>query len=69
MAWIIYSVTLRNKHVEDMSKLAQILDQELKPYGLQTEDSNLKFLKVLGKKFYSTQRMIGYFCKQLAFNK
>ena len=69
VSWIIYSVTLRNKHVEDMSNLAQILDQELKPYGLQTEDSNLNSLKVLGKKFYSTQRIIGYFCKQLAFNK
>ena len=69
VSWIIYSVTLRNKHVEDLSKLAQILDKELKPYGLQTEDSSLKSFKVLGKKFYSTQRIIGYFSKQLAFNK
>jgi|SaaInlLV_10m_DNA_4_1040232.scaffolds.fasta_scaffold00478_11 hypothetical protein len=69
VSWIIYSVTLRNKHVENMSKLAQILDQELKSYGLKTEESDFKFLKVLGKKFYSTQRIIGYFCKQLAFNK
>jgi hypothetical protein len=52
-----------------MSELAQILDQELKPCGLQIEDSNLKLLKVLGKNFYSTQAIIGYFCKQLAFNK
>jgi len=69
VAWIIYSVTLRNKRVEDMSKLAQILDQELRPYGLQTEDSNLKALNVLGKKFYSTSAIAGYFRKQLAFNK
>jgi len=69
VAWIIYSATLRNKHIKDMSELAQILDQELKPCGLQIEDSNLKLLKVLGKNFYSTQAIIGYFCKQLAFNK
>ena len=69
VSWIIYSVTLRNKHVEDMSELAQTLDLWLWEYGLQTEESNLKSLKILGKKFYSTQRIIGYFCKQLAFNK
>ena len=69
IAWIIYSITLSNKAIEDMSELAQKLDTALKPYGLQTEDSNLRFVKIMGKSYYSTQKIIAYFCKQLVFNK
>lgn len=69
IAWTIYSVTLSNKAIEDMSELAQKLDTALMPYGLQTEDCNLRFVKIMGKNYYSTQKIIAYFRKQLAFNK
>lgn len=69
IAWTIYSVTLSNKAIEDMSELAQNLDTALKPYGLGTEDFNLKFVKIMGRNYYSTQKIIAYFSKQLVFNK
>ena len=69
IAWTIYSITLSNKTIEDMSELAQMLDAALECYGLKTEDCNLNFVKIMGKNYYSTHKIIAYFRKQLAFNK
>lgn len=64
-AWKIYSATLKHIDIKDMEQLAS----ELASLGIQVDKANPKCITLLGKQFYSTQKIVAYFSQQLAFNK
>ena len=64
-AWKIYSATLKHIDIKDMEQLAN----ELISLSIQVDKATSKCITLLGKPFYSTQKIIAYFSQQLAFNK